>query len=329
MTQSVLDESKSAAQHAAAATASVPPLKRSKAAYLGRSPQDTPASPWNYVFLVVAILVSAFPIYWMFVISSGTDQTLAHVPPDVIPKSFANLSHNVQMVLGLTSEQVSGASSGRTYTAADFTNAFVNSILVTTIVTAGMLFFCSLAGFAFAKLRFKGRDPLMVIVLLTLTIPNQLGVVALYIVMVRLGWQEQLIAVIVPALVSAFGVFYMRQFIQDSVPDELVESARVDGASTFRVYWNLVLPIVRPALGVLGLLTAVGTWNEFQWALIVLGSGPNPTIGVALSRLASGNYVKYRIVIAGSLLATLPLILLLFVAGKQIVKGIMEGALKT
>jgi len=228
-------------------------------------------------------------------------------------------------VLGLKSDTISG----RSFTAADFTNAFVNSVLVTTIVTAGMLFFCSLAGFAFAKLRFKGRDPLMVIVLLTLTIPNQLGVVALYIVMVRLGWQEQLISVIVPALVSAFGVFYMRQFIMDSVPDELVEAARVDGASTFRVYWNLVLPIIRPALGVLGLLTAVGTWNEFQWALITLGSGPNPTIGVALSRLASGNYVKYRIVIAGSLLATLPLIILLFLAGKQIVKGIMEGALKT
>jgi len=340
MTQSVLDESKSAAQHAAAATASVPPLKRSKAAYLGRSPQDTPASPWNYVFLLVVILGAAFPIYWMFVISSGTTASLARVPPDMIPRSFGNiynqagvadggLLHNIQMVLGLTTEQVPGASSGRTYTAADFTNAFVNSVLVTAIVTAGMLFFCSLAGFAFAKLRFKGRDPLMVIVLLTLTIPNQLGVVALYIVMVRLGWQEQLIAVIVPALVSAFGVFYMRQFITDSVPDELVESARVDGASTFRVYWNLVLPIIRPALGVLGLLTAVGTWNEFQWALIVLGTGPNPTIGVALSKLASGNYVTYRIVMAGSLLATLPLILLLFVAGKQIVKGIMEGALKT
>jgi cellobiose transport system permease protein len=323
MTQSVVEESKNAAQHVASATAP-PPLSRSKAAYLGRSPQDTPASPWNYVFLVVAILASAFPIYWMFVISSGTDQTLAHVPPDVIPKSFANLQQNVQVVLGLKSDTISG----RTFTAADFTNAFVNSVLVTAIVTAGMLFFCSLAGFAFAKLRFKGRDPLMVIVLLTLTIPNQLGVVALYIVMVRLGWQEQLIAVVVPALVSAFGVFYMRQFIQDSVPDELIESARVDGASTFRVYWNLVLPIIRPALGVLGLLTAVGTWNEFQWALIVLGSGPHPTIGVALSRLASGNYVKYRIVIAGSLLATLPLIILLFVAGRQIVKGIMEGALK-
>jgi len=261
----------------------------------------------------------------MFVISSGTDVTLARVPPDVIPRSFANLQNNIQVVLGLKSDTISG----RSFTAADFTNAFVNSVLVTAIVTAGMLFFCSLAGFAFAKLRFKGRDPLMVIVLLTLTIPNQLGVVALYIVMVRLGWQEQLISVIVPSLVSAFGVFYMRQFIQDSVPDELIESARVDGASTFRVYWNLVLPIIRPAVGVLGLLTAVGTWNEFQWALITLGSGPNPTIGVALSRLASGNYVKYRIVIAGSLLATLPLIILLFLAGKQIVKGIMEGALKT
>lgn len=297
------------------------PVRR-KAALLGRSPQDTAASPWNYVFLVVAILASAFPIYWMFVVATGTDADLSRpaymglVPGD-------NFMHNVGVVLGNVAEQ------GRSYDNARFADSFVNSVLVTVIVTASLLFFCSLAGFAFAKLRFKGRDALMVIVVLTLTIPNQLGIVALYIIISKLGWQGQLISVIVPGLVSAFGVFYMRQFIEDSIPDELIESARVDGASTFRVYWNIVIPIIRPALGVLGLLTAVGTWNEFQWALIALGSGsPNKTIGVALSDLASGNYVKYRIVLAGSFLATVPLILLLFVAGKQIVRGIMEGAVK-
>ena len=298
----------------------VEPVTRRKAALLGRSPQDTAASGWNYLLLVVAIIAGAFPIYWMFVVATGTDATLAQLPPQVTPGG--NFMHNIGIVLGNITEQ------GRSYDNARFADSFVNSIIVTTIVTASLLFFCSLAGFAFAKLRFKGRDKLMVIVVLTLTIPNQLGIVALYIIISKFGWNQQLIAVIVPGLVSAFGVFYMRQFIQDSVPDELVESARVDGASTFRVYWNIVIPIIRPALGVLGLLTAVGTWNEFQWALIALGGGEHKTIGVALSDLASGNYVKYRIVLAGSFLATIPLILLLAVAGKQIVRGIMEGAVK-
>ncbi|WP_182113446.1 MULTISPECIES: carbohydrate ABC transporter permease [unclassified Actinotalea] len=301
--------------------AGTPAPTRRKAALLGRSPQDTAASAWNYVFLVLAIIVSAFPVYWMFVVATGTDADLARPAYEgLIPGD--NFLHNVGVVLGNISEQ------GRSYENARFADSFVNSIIVTVIVTASLLFFCSLAGFAFAKLRFKGRDALMVVVILTLTIPNQLGIVALYIIIAKLGWQGELISVIVPGLVSAFGVFYMRQFIQDSVPDELIESARVDGASTFRVYWNIVLPIIRPALGVLGLLTAVGTWNEFQWALIALGSSDNKTIGVALSNLASGNYVKYRIVLAGSFLATVPLILLLFVAGKQIVRGIMEGAVK-
>ena len=293
---------------------------RRRAALMGRSPQDTAAGRWNYVLLILAILGSAFPIYWMFIVSTGTDVYLATIPPPFLPGS--NFVHNIGVVLGNATEE------GRSYNNAQFGSSMVNSVIVTVIVTAATLFFCSLAGFAFAKLRFKGRDVLMVIVILTLTIPNQLGIVALFIIISKFGWQQQLVAVIVPALVSAFGVFYMRQFIEDSVPDELVESARVDGASTFRVYWNIVLPIIRPALGVLGLLTAVGAWNEFQWALISLGSGNHPTVGVALSRLASGNYVKYRIVLAGSLLATLPLILLLAIGGKQIVQGIMEGAIK-
>jgi cellobiose transport system permease protein len=297
---------------------SVVPDRRRRTASMGRSPQDTDASILNYVLLVVAILVSAFPIYWMFVISTGTDASLARIPPQVRPEN--QFMHNVGMVLGSVTE------TGRDYSNAYFGASMLNSVYVTAIITASTLFFCSLAGFAFAKLRFKGRDVLMVVVVLTLTIPSQLGVVALYIIISKFGWTGQLIAVTVPFLVSALGVFYMRQFIEDCIPDELVESARVDGASTFRVYWNIVVPIIRPAMGVLGLLTAVTTWNEFQWALIALSSSDNLTIGVALSKLAAGNYPKPRVILAGSFLATLPLILMLFVGGKQIVRGVMEGA---
>ena len=152
----------------------------------------------------------------------------------------------------------------------------------------------------------------MVVLIATLAVPNQLGVVALYILMGKLGWNGQLQAVIVPSMVTAFGVFYMRQFILDAVPDELIEAARVDGASTLRIYASVVFPALRPAVGVLGLFTFAATWNDFQWPLITLSGGEHPTVQVALSNLASGQFVLYSHVPGG-----LPHALLR--AGRQIV----------
>ncbi|MEV4709648.1 carbohydrate ABC transporter permease [Actinoplanes sp. NPDC049316] len=280
---------------------------------IGRAPQDTRGTWTTYVALVAFLLVSAFPLYWMFVIATSTDEAVSQTPPSVVPGN--QLMTNLREVF--TMQDVY------------FTASLINSFIVAAVVTVSTLFFCSLAGFAFAKLRFKGRDPLMIVVILTLTVPNQLGVVALYILMGKLGWNGTLLAVIAPFLVSAFGVFYMRQFILHAVPDELVESARMDGALTLRIYWSIVVPAIRPALAVLGLLTFVATWNEFQWPLITLNGTEFPTSMVALSDLASGNYVIYRRVLAGAFMATLPLLVLLVMGGRQIVRGIMEGAVKS
>jgi cellobiose transport system permease protein len=287
--------------------------RRRRAALMGRAPQDTPAGLWTYLLLAATMLFAAFPLYWMFVIATSDDEALAQIPPAVIPGD--RFLVNLDEVFSLQDVY--------------FAASLVNSVIVSTVVTASMLFFCSLAGFAFAKLRFAGSRWLMLFVVLTLTVPNQLGVVALYIVMGKLGWNGTLLAVIVPGLVTAFGVFYMRQFILNTVPDELVESARMDGASTMRVYWNIVLPAIRPALAVLGLLTFVATWNDFQWPLITLGGTDFPTSMVAISDLASGNYVIYRRVLAGAFVATIPLLIMLFIGGRQIVRGIMEGAVKS
>ncbi|MCI4064669.1 carbohydrate ABC transporter permease [Micromonospora sp. R77] len=287
--------------------------KRKRPTLMGRAPQDTPAGLWTYLLLSVTFLFAAFPLYWMFVIATSNDEALAKLPPAVIPGN--QFMVNVNEVFSLQDVY--------------FAASLVNSLIVSTVVTASVLFFCSLAGFAFAKLRFKGSRVLMLIVVLTLTVPNQLGVVALYIVMSKLGWNGTLLAVIAPGLVTAFGVFYMRQFIVNTVPDELVESARMDGASTMRVYANIVLPAIRPALAVLGLLTFVATWNDFQWPLITLSGTDFPTSMVAVSDLASGNYVIYRRVLAGAFIATVPLLVMLFIGGRQIVRGIMEGAVKS
>ncbi|GIE27424.1 sugar ABC transporter permease [Actinoplanes italicus] len=279
---------------------------------LSRAPQDTPGTWKSYLGLGVILLVSAFPVYWMFVIATSSDEAVMSSPPALIPGD--QLMVNLREVF--TMQDVF------------FTASLINSLIVSLAVTASTLFFCSLAGFAFAKLRFKGHNVLMFIVILTLTVPNQLGVVALFIVMGELGWNGTLLAVIAPGLVTAFGVFYMRQFIGHAIPDELVEAARIDGALTMRIYWTVVVPAIRPALAVLGLLTFVATWNDFQWPLITLNGTDYPTSMVALSDLASGNYVVYRRVLAGAFVATVPLVVLLLVGGRQLVRGIMEGALK-
>jgi cellobiose transport system permease protein len=291
----------------------ITPARKRKPVHIGRAPQDTKATWRSYLALIAVLGLSAFPLYWMFVIATSTDEAVTQTPPSVIPGG--QLTTNLNEVFTMQNVY--------------FVASLINSFIVAAVVTVSTLFFCSLAGFAFAKLRFRGRNKLMVVVILTLTVPNQLGVVALYILMGKLGWNGTLLAVIAPFLVSAFGVFYMRQFIMHAVPDELVESARMDGALTMRVYWSIILPAIRPALAVLGLLTFVATWNEFQWPLITLNGTEFPTSMVALSDLASGNYVIYRRVLAGAFVATVPLLVLLLVGGKQIVRGIMEGAVKS
>ena len=299
------------------------PPKKQKAALLGRSPQDTPAGWVNYILLAVILFLGAWPIYWAGIMSTWKDDKIYQAgAPQVTPGPFFNF--NWQIMTVQIREQ-----GYPPYDNVRFVQSFVNSLIVVAVVVAATLFFCSLAGFAFAKLKFRGRDPLFYFVVLTLTIPAQLGIVGAYQIMDTLGWIDTLLAVTVPALVSAFGVFYMRQFIEDAIPDEIIESARVDGASTFRVFWEIVVPTVRPALGVLGLITAVNAWNEYQWALIAVGGSDAQTIGPALHNLRVGNTPKNSIVLTGSFLASLPLIALLAVAGRQIVRGIMEGAVKT
>jgi cellobiose transport system permease protein len=293
---------------------------------LGRSPGDTPAGWFNYILLGIIVAVGFWPIYWAGVMSTwqGEEKVYRSDHPQLLPDfSGEGFQFNWQII----TSQITAPGYPR-YDSVNFYQSFINSLIVVAVVVTSTLFLCSLAGYAFAKLRFKGRDPLFYFVVLTLTIPAQLGIVGAYQVMDTLGWLGTLLSVTVPGLVSAFGMFYMRQYIEDAIPDEIIESARVDGASTFRVYWEIVVPIVRPAFGVLGLITAVGVWNEYIWALVAVGGTEAQTIGPALHALRTGATPKVSIILTGAFIAALPLILLLFVGGRQIVRGLMEGAVK-
>ena len=202
----------------------------------------------------------------------------------------------------------------------DFAKALVNSAMVATVVTACVVFFSALAGFAFAKLEFRGRRMLLLSVIATMLVPVQLGVIPLYIEMKDFGWTNHLQAVIAPNLASAFGVFLMRQYIVGAVPNELIDASRVDGCHTLRVFWHVVLPAVRPVAAVLGLLTFMMTWNDFFWPLVVL-TQQNPTVQVAVSTLASGYVEDYALVLTGTFISILPLLFVFAVLGRQIIGG--------
>jgi cellobiose transport system permease protein len=189
--------------------------------------------------------------------------------------------------------------------------------------------FATLAGFAFAKLEFRGRNALLTIVVATMTVPPQLTVIPLYQIITKAGWVGHIQSVILPSLVAAFGVFFMRQFLAEALPIELIEAARVDGAHSLRIIWHVVFPIARPAMAVLGMLTFVQSWNDFFWPFIAL-SQQNPTVQVALAGVGSGNHqIDHAVVVCAALVATLPLLLVFAVLGKQIVSGITAGAIKS
>lgn len=262
-----------------------------------------------YGLLAAVVLGSMFPLWWSFIIASHDSTVLSRNPFPLLPGG--NFLENAATV----------------FDTVEFWRATVNSIIVSTTVSASVVFFSTLAGYAFAKLRFRGSGPLLVFVIATMAVPTQLGVVPLYQVMAELGWTGELTAVIVPGLVTAFGVFWMTQYLRQAVPTELIEAARVDGASMFRTFWHVGVPAARPAAAMLGLFTFVATWTNFFWPFIVLGPA-NPTLPVALQQLQAAHFVDYSLVLAGAVLATIPLIVLFVVAGRQLVSGIMQGAVK-
>lgn len=261
-----------------------------------------------YVLLVTILVASTYPLWWSFLVGSSNSTVLTRDWPPLLPGSL--FWHNVSEVVNTV----------------PFWKALMNSIFVSSVITFSVVMFSTLAGFSFAKLRFKGRGGLMVFVIATTAVPTQLGIIPMFILMKQFGWTGSLGAVIIPTLVTAFGVFFMRQYLVDVIPDELIEAARVDGANMIRVFWNVALPAARPAMAILGLFTFMTAWTDYLWPLLVVPQ--NPTLQVALAQLQSARYVDYSIVLAGAVLATLPLLIVFVVAGRQLISGIMAGAVK-
>ena len=267
------------------------------------------AGPLTHLALGGTALLFIAPFWYMLVAASRPMAEMNQWPPPLLPGDdlLTNVSAAIeQQRIGL---------------------ALWNSFVVSGLITAGTVLFCTLAGFAFAKLRFRGRDVLFGITLGTMMIPPSLSVVPLYSVMADLGLAGDLSSVVLPSLVTAFGVFFMRQYLSSALPDELLEAATMDGATSLRTVFNVVLPIARPGMAVLGMLTFMTAWNDFFWPVITLNSS-NPTVQVALNNLGSGYVPDTAVIMAGTLVGTLPVLVVFLLLGRQIVGGIIAGAVK-
>lgn len=259
-----------------------------------------------YLFLLAVAFFSIFPFYYSVVVASQDNAVLAQVPPPLLPGG--NLFANVERAFG----------------SAPMTRALINSFVVAGSITLSVVFFSTLAGFAFAKLQFRGRQALLLLIIGTMMIPTQLGIIPLYLVMAKFQLVGKLPAVIVPALVSGFGVFFMTQYLRTAVPTTLIEAARADGCSTAKVLWHVVRPAAQPAAAVLATLTFMSAWNDFFWPLVALNPD-DPTVQVALSTLSSGDVSDFSLVLTGATIATVPLLIVFALLGRSIISGIMHG----
>mgnify|MGYP002655063026 FL=1 len=279
---------------------------------MNRKPRWKRMSPLSYVVLVLVMLVSAFPFYWMLIVVSNGNEEISKVPPSMVPGP--NLPETLGKVFADSPY---------------FGQSMLNTIFVGTIVSIAQVFFSALAGFAFAKLNFKGRKFMIVFVIATMMLPSQLGIIPLFMMMSSLGWVNTLTALIVPALVTAFGVFWMRQIIDAQIPNTLLEAASIDGAGVMRIFRSIVMPVIMQSGFVLGLFSFLATWNDFLWPLLVLNDERVSTVQVTVSRIGQSSYVlDYAMNMGGALLATIPLLLLFAVVGKRLVGGVMDGAVK-
>jgi cellobiose transport system permease protein len=277
------------------------PKRRGKGGRVGRR---------VYVFLALSVVVSVFPLYYMFVIASAGATAVTSIPPRMYPGTqFFDIAAKV-------------------FDTVPFFASLVNSVFVSLTIAVVSAIMCAMAGFAFAKLQFPGRNLLFLIVLLTMTVPAQLSVIPQYLIVSGLDWVDTLQAIIVPGLASAFGIFWMRQHMATTVSDELIQSARIDGANSWQMFWAIAFPVVRPAAFVLGLITFTGVWNDFMWPFIVLKSPELFTVQIALKQLQANRTIDVALAMGGSFLATLPLLIVFFFVGRRMVSGIMDGAFK-
>lgn len=263
-----------------------------------------------YIILGIVALLFLFPFYWMVIAATMSLDQLAQYPPKLTPGSnlFANWKQLTSML--------------------PLVRAFFNSFFIATVTTLLQLFFCSLGGYAFAKYDFPGREPLFIALLATMMIPSAVGMIPWYIMMSKFHWVDQYQALIVPSMVSAFGIFWIRQFVADSIPDELIQAARIDGCDDFAIYRRIILPIITPGLGALGIMTFMGVWNDYVSPLIIIRTVTKYTLPLVIGAMSSNLNTRMHLQLLGAAFATLPVLVVFFFSSSKFIAGMTAGAIK-
>lgn len=271
----------------------------------------TPGLIAAYLLIGIGALLMIAPFYFMFVFATHPQGEILSMPPPMVFGWALELNWN------LLKQRLP-----------HFWAHFGYSAYVAVMTTGLQLFFCSLAGYAFAMYNFRFKKQLFAVVLSTMLIPPFLGMIPTFLVMRYLGLLDTHVALWLPGAVGALGIFLMRQYITSAVPKELIEAARSDGCSEFRIYWNVVLPLLGPALGTLGLITFIGSWNNFLSPLIVLQTPEKYTLPLALRAMQDPQNTPWGAVMLGASAAVLPLLILFVFSSRRLIAGLTAGALK-
>ena len=268
-------------------------------------------APWAaYAIVGMGALVMLAPFYFMFVFATHSRTAIFSLPP---PLWFGtDLVGNLKI---LTDHL-------------PFWRNLGWSLYVAIASTALTLLFCSMGGYAFARFEFRHKNALFAFVMATMLLPSFMNMIPTFMVMDLLAWIDQPRALFIPGAASAFGIFLMRQFVATSVPKELIEAARMDGCGEFGIYWRIVLPLLKPALGTLGLITFIASWNNFIGPLVVMRSPEMYTLPLALRSLQSPVDTEWGALMAGSAVATIPLVVLFVLSSRQLISGLTAGAVK-
>jgi multiple sugar transport system permease protein len=267
-----------------------------------------PFSP-RHLVLIPLSAVMLLPLAWMLITSIQTLPESRHFPPQLIPS-------------GIHWQNYPDA-----WNAAPFGRFFLNSLLVTTVSVAGNVVFCSLAGYAFARLHFFGRDVLFVVLLATLMVPFQVTMIPTFLIVKDLGLVNSLGALMVPNLVSPFGIFLLRQFFR-TLPVELEEAARIDGCSRLGVLFRVVIPLSAPALATLAIVTFLWTWNDFLWPLIVISSTSHSTVQLGLASFQGAHQTNWTLLMAGNMMALAPMLIVFVAAQRWFVQSLAATGVK-
>lgn len=262
-----------------------------------------------HVVLIVGAALMVFPFVWQLLTSFKTLSDSVQVPPSFLPREwvFTNFAE--------------------VFDSMPFGQMFLNSVLLTVGRTVGQVALCTMAGYAFARIAFPGRNALFVVFLSVLMVPSQLYLLPQYEIIQALGWLNTLQALIVPGIFSAFGTFLMRQFFL-SMPAELEEAARIDGANPWQTFWRIMVPLAKPGIIALVVFTVLWSWNDLLWPLIVTTDPAKMPLSVGLSQLVGIHGTDYPVLMAGALLATLPMLVTFMILQRQFIQGIAFSGTK-